>query len=359
MGIKEYKFLSPEDIEHWMTYGWVKIPSCFTREQAAEWSKDLWKRLGYDPNDKSTWFLEKINMPIINWDLDVSEFAPKAWGAICELAGGEDRISDMCRNWADAFIINFGKEKLKGRVVPPRELDNWHVDGDCWTHYLDSPEQALLVIPCVTDVLENGGATYICPDGIDVVAKHLYSNPEGVTPYMLPRGSPQPPHQFNWFCEQIRDETKCKLFQQMTGNCGDVVLMHPFMMHSASRNALHIPRIITNPFVRVKEPFNFDRADRSEYSLIELKTLRALGKESLPGWEIKGPREFMTAKREAIHERMKELELRRLAGEDVGPAGDSGVEVHREIVKGLVAPNTKHDTVVKEVPVVAQVEQVS
>lgn len=40
--------------------------------------------------------------------------------------------------------------------------------------------------------------------------------------------------------------------------------------------------------------------------------------------------------RVAIYEKMKELELRRLAGEDVGPVADSGVEVHREIVKGLV-----------------------
>jgi hypothetical protein len=49
---------------------------------------------------------------------------------ICELSGGEDRIADVCHQWGDNFIVNFGKEKLKGRFVGPRELDNWHVDGD-------------------------------------------------------------------------------------------------------------------------------------------------------------------------------------------------------------------------------------
>ena len=57
--------------------------------------------------------------------------------------------------------------------------------------------------------------------------------------------------------------------------------------------------------------------------------------DSLPDWEIKGEREGLHPGREEIHARMKEMELRRLAGEDVGPVADTGVEVHREIVKGL------------------------
>ncbi len=181
MVLEQYEFLSPEQIEHFMTYGWISIPECFPKEQAEEWTKDLWTRLGYDKNDPSTWVLEKINMPALNF-VDVRELAPKAWSAICELSGGEDRIADISRQWGDNFIVNFGKEALKGRIVGPRELDNWHVDGDNFIHYLDSPNQSLLVIPCITDVLENGGATYICPDGIKVVARHLHDNPEGVTP---------------------------------------------------------------------------------------------------------------------------------------------------------------------------------
>lgn len=321
-----------------MTYGWISIPACFTKDQASEWTKDLWTRLGYTKNDPTTWVLEKINMPTLGY-ISAVELAPKAWGTICELSGGEDRIADISRQWGDNFIVNFGSEELKGVVVSPRELDNWHVDGDHFMHYLDSPEQSLLVVPCFTDVLENGGATYICPDGIGVVAKYLHDNPEGVTPYMARRGEEDKWNAFQWFCEQVRDLEKCKLFQQVTGKCGDVVLMHPLMVHSASRNSLHVPRVITNPSVCLKEPFSFNREDPREYSLVERKTLKELGVNSLPSWKIKGKRETLRPERENIHARMKELELRRLAGEDVGPVGDTGVEVHRELVKGLIWKN--------------------
>lgn len=31
----------------------------------------------------------------------VSEFAPKAWDVMCELLGGEERISESMRSWSD------------------------------------------------------------------------------------------------------------------------------------------------------------------------------------------------------------------------------------------------------------------
>lgn len=78
---------------------------------------------------------------------------------------------------------------------------------------------------------------------------------------------------------------------------GDVYLLHPFMLHSASRNVLREVRIITNPPVSLKEPFNYNRAD-GRYSLIEQKTLRDLGRpEGLPEWRITGEREMLTPAR--------------------------------------------------------------
>jgi len=38
----------------------------------------------------------------------VSDFAPKAWAAMCELLGGEGRISESMRHWNDGFIVNLG-----------------------------------------------------------------------------------------------------------------------------------------------------------------------------------------------------------------------------------------------------------
>lgn len=125
-----------------------------------------------DPNDKSTWTSERINMPHHRTE-NVETFAPKVWGAICEVLGGEERISKEAAIWNDGLIVNLGSPEFAGKVTPPKELNGWHVDGDFFVHYLDSREQALLVIPLFTDIQENGGGTMICPDAIPHIAQHL------------------------------------------------------------------------------------------------------------------------------------------------------------------------------------------
>jgi hypothetical protein len=73
----------------------------------------------------------------------------------------------------------------------------------------------------------------------------------------------------------------------MTGQTGDVILLHTLMLHSASKSSLRIPRIITNPPISLKELFNFNRENPHEYSIVEM-TLRELGADHLPGWTIQG-----------------------------------------------------------------------
>ncbi len=113
---------------------------------------------------------------------DCAEFAPLAWTAICEVCGGEERVAPESRLWRDSLIVNLGTAANEGRPVPPQKLSGWHVDGDFFIHYLDSPEQGLLVIPLFTDIVPGGGGTIICPEAIPKVAKWLYDHPEGVLP---------------------------------------------------------------------------------------------------------------------------------------------------------------------------------
>jgi hypothetical protein len=86
--------------------------------------------------------------------------------------------------------------------------------------------------------------------------------------------------------------------------------MHPLMLHSASVNHTRIPRIITNPPVSLNKPFF--SSPESGYSLVEQKTLKALGKDSLGGWKITEERRRIVPKRIEIQNKMKELELQRL-----------------------------------------------
>ncbi len=171
---REYKYLNQKQIDSFMKHGFLRLENCFSLEKSHEWTSTVWKRLGMDPNDKSTWTSERINMPSHRQE-NVSDFAPKAWGAICELLGGEDRVAKESAIWNDGLIVNLGTPEFEGKFPDPRTLPGWHVDGDFFVHFLDSREQGLLVIPLFTDIKEHAGGTVICSDGIPVIAKHLVS----------------------------------------------------------------------------------------------------------------------------------------------------------------------------------------
>jgi hypothetical protein len=164
--------LSQDQIDHFMQHGYVRLTECFSRDKAAKWTADVWTRLGYSSTDKSTWATERINMPEHKSE-PVQTFAPKAWSAICELLGGEDRVAGHSATWNDAFIVNLGTEESEGKWPHPSELNGWHVDGDFFIHFLDSPEQGLLVIPLFTDIKERAGGTMVCSDAIQKIAQHL------------------------------------------------------------------------------------------------------------------------------------------------------------------------------------------
>ena len=147
--------------------------------------------------------------------------------------------------------------------------------GDFFVHFLDSPEQGLLVIPLFTDILPNGGGTFVCPGGIDRVARWLvsfrwlspahthesqYDHPSGVMPRMSPIEDPERWESgLQWYTDAVQTMPD-DAFHEMTGEVGDVILLHPLMLHSASRNGRRLPRIITNPPVALRHPFDFDRA---------------------------------------------------------------------------------------------------
>ncbi|KAG7450252.1 uncharacterized protein BT62DRAFT_927572 [Guyanagaster necrorhizus] len=307
-----YSYLSKEQVDHFLEYGYIVIKDAFTKEKAAEWTKGLWVRLGLDPDDKSTWDRERIHMPVHKRE-EVTTFSPKVMNAMVDLLGGEDRIDLEASTWGDGFIINLGTRD--GTHIDPQDLDNWHVDGDFFVHYFDSPEQALVVIPIFSDIESGGGGTMISPDSIGCIARYLWDHPEGVLPTGLsftPSTSKKTnvrddPGYFSFLAE-IKD---CSQFVELTGKVGDVALLHPFMLHSASKNPLRVPRVIINPPASLKEPFSYSRVIADDYSLVERKTLKALGVESAvftPTTE----RRRVVPKRIASHAKALEEEKQRL-----------------------------------------------
>ncbi|KAI5209732.1 hypothetical protein E4T38_02253 [Aureobasidium subglaciale] len=324
----EYR-LTEEQKQHFLDHGFIKLEDCFSLQ------------------DEQCKKLMDLHLPRYHEAVPMRDFCPKAWSAIIELCGGEDRIDtgetetpDMNDKREisqsvinDGFIVNVGNASdaikwqeasnngtpsgpdnltpAQQNLLDPHDRDNWHVDGDFFHHFLDSKEQALLPIVLFGDIRIGGGGTMICPDAIATMAEHLYSHPEGVMPDMTPiegRTKPYKDFEHGFFDEAVKPVAKEK-FLTATGKAGDIYLLHPLMVHSAAPNYLRAePRFITNPPVALKEPFKFDRQDRSECSLVEQKTLNALGRpEGLTGWKVTTERKLIVPERVKQQATMKKL----------------------------------------------------
>ncbi len=276
MVAQQFQVLTPAEAQHFIERGYVRIKGCLDRNLAKRWTDEAYARLGYDPQDRSTWTKDIVWMDRHNIAA-IKDISPRAWGALCDVTGGEDRIDHRVMEiesqhfttidsseWSDAFVVNFRRGADKPWVKPSVEAGGWHKDGSFFRHFLDSREQGLLTIVYWSDVVHKGGGTFIAPDSIKVVARYLAEHPEGVA------------NDGDDFGALI---TQCKEFEEITGETGDFIILHPFMLHASSNNHSGNVRFMTNPPVVLREPMDLNREDPDEFSLIERATLHALGRE--------------------------------------------------------------------------------
>lgn len=273
---RQLQVLSEADARHFVEKGYVRVKDCVDPALARKWTGEAYARLGYDPDDRSTWTKDIVWMDRHNI-AKIKDISPRGWAALCDVTGGEDRIDHKIMEieskhfttidsteWSDAFVVNFRRGADQPWVKPSPEAGGWHKDGSFFRHFLDSREQGLLTIVYWSDVVPMGGGTFIAPDSIKVVARYLADHPEGIDP------------QHGGFGQLI---SECHEFEEVTGETGDFIILHPFMLHASSNNHSGRVRFMTNPPVVLKEPMNLNRDDPGEFSLIERATLHALGKE--------------------------------------------------------------------------------
>ncbi len=104
---------------------------------------------------------------------------------------------------------------------------------------------------------------------------------------------------------------QCHDFIEVTGRVGDVVLLHPFMLHASSQNHSRTARFLTNPPIHLREPMRLSREDGA-YSPVEKSILSALQVEALD-FEIQGEREKIVPERVLRQQKTIEAEKARLA----------------------------------------------
>lgn len=169
--------LTERQVEEFLENGWLLLEGVIDPQLCAQWREAAWERIGLHP--EGPWSESMVRVPPTN-SKPISEAAPRAWRAICDLIGGEDRAAAP-PNFSDGFALNLGSPD--DVFEPPSATQNgWHKDGWGFRHYLDSPEQGLLMLVVYSDIEPESGGTFLAQDSVAAVAKFLVQHPEGIHP---------------------------------------------------------------------------------------------------------------------------------------------------------------------------------
>lgn len=255
-----------------LTHYVVHLRGALPKDLCDAWVNDYFDREGIDEADPSTFPEDANRFAKRTRSIPIPEASPTAWDAIKELLGGEDRIDPRTLEFSDGYNLNVNRGADEPWRGPSADSPGWHKDGWFFRHFLDSPEQALLCLVIWRDIGPRSGGTFYAPDSVPLICRELLDHPEGL------------PHYHKW-ARWIAD---CRDFREVVAGTGDVIILHPYMLHAPSQNPSGRIRLMNNKVVSLKAPMCFDRDD-GDYSPLEQSILRALGEDRL-AYEITRPR---------------------------------------------------------------------
>ena len=101
---------------------------------------------------------------------------------------------------------------------------------------------------------------------------------------------------------------------ELTGEAGDLAIMHPYMVHRVAGNDSGRARFGQFPSIKLSQPMRFRREDRGDYSLAELVVLKELGQLTHLDFSeeadyAKYPREDITPPPSRTDEEKREIEI--------------------------------------------------
>ena len=242
----------------------VHLKGALPKQLCEAWVQDYFTRTGVDESDPNNLPDDANGFSERTRTIPMLEASPMAWDAICELLGGEDRIDERTKHFNNSFNLNVNNGADEPWKGPSADSTGWHKDGWFFRHFLDSPEQALLCLVIWRDIKPKYGGTFYAPDSVPLICKELLAHPEGLS------------HTNGWG----RLIHECKDFRELTAETGDVIILHPFMLHAASQNPSGRIRFMNNKVVSLNEPMQFNRP-QGTYTPLEQSILQALEVNSL------------------------------------------------------------------------------
>jgi len=276
--------LSADQVERFIADGYVHLRGAFPRaladavvagahrrlrDQPTRWlqgdrAPELAARVAsYDPDDPQSWPEGRVDL-LGDRRFAIGEFSPSCDRAITQLLG---RARLRNRAWTNSLIINYPSRSTGAGAVavanasgqPELDWESWHLDAPSTRTRLTELRAGLLVFVLFGDVEPNGGNTWLTLDSPAKVARALAARPEGVD-FCRPDTAPA-------------ITSTCARPFEITGEAGDIFLVHPLMLHSASVNRSARIRWMGNPMIYVEEPLDHAQAGASP---VERAIARAL-----------------------------------------------------------------------------------
>lgn len=182
----------------------------------------------------------------------------------------ERAVDQLCGAGAwEPFGCGWWMITFPGQAEPPWDAaGKWHVDGAAYQHHIDSRESGLLAIMCFSDIAPTEGGTALAVGSHAPIARLLEAHePRGL------KGGAVSFHARQFPRERV-EEVAC--------DAGDVVLVHPFVLHARSKNlgqrGVASVRVMCNPNIRLHAKMNLRRAD-SAYTPVEQAIVDALARD--------------------------------------------------------------------------------
>jgi len=248
--------LAATDLEHFADRGYVRVPGAFGADRAAAMRDVVWSALevdGYRRDDPATWTSDPQHLQRLKRNpVFRAVGSDRTLGAIDDLLG----VGTWRRpaDWGAFFILFPSAQPFTAAFA------SWHADHS-FTLPL-APLSELKVHAMFGDVAPRAGGMHILAGSHRVVAAHFARHPPAPGakaarlrkelmrshPYLVDLETPgDPGARIERF--MARDEDVDGVPAQvveLTATAGEVILMHPLMLHARPVNAGRAPRFLLN-----------------------------------------------------------------------------------------------------------------
>lgn len=218
-------------IDEFIEKGFLKIENAFDREWAEQARAIMWKDLGCDPEDRSTWIKPVVRLPGYGQEpFNKAVNTPVLYEAFDALVG---KGRWQSRSGLGTFPVRFPSEADPGDTGWHAEASFQGADGS-WRTNVNSKGRALLMLFLFSDVGFNDAPTRI------LVGSHL-----DVPRLLEPFG--EEGLDFISLAQRFNEDTLRRDVALATGPAGTVYLCHPFLIHGAQPHRGEQPRFIAQP----------------------------------------------------------------------------------------------------------------